>query len=297
MNFYECCNIRRFLRLLLLDAVIFAIFAASFFVGRTILTAAGGSSGSQEKGIPLPAVMYHSVREGTPAEYSVTPQQLEADLKELKRRGYTAVSAEELCLYAQGTGSLPEKPVLITFDDGFYNNLSEALPLLNKYDMCAVVSPVGAYCEVNAPLYPHDPDCSYLTWEDIRVLEASGRVEIGSHTYDMHSLTNGRRGCSKTDGESDEAYSAALTEDIAAMQMLVREQTGIQPIVFAYPFGAISPGNLPVLREQGILLTLTCREEINYITRDPDCLYGIGRFNRSGYYSAEEFADMLENGE
>ena len=59
--------------------------------------------------------------------------------------------------------------------------------------------------------------------------------------------------------------------------------------MFTYPFGAVSRESLPVIRENGFLMTLTCRERANLITRDPDCLYGIGRFNRSGLTTTETF--------
>lgn len=66
-------------------------------------------------------------------------------------------------------------------------------------------------------------------------------------------------------------------------------------MVFAYPFGSLCPESLPVLRDSGILMTLTCREGMNLITRDPDCLYGIFRYNRSGLLSTGEYmADLTQ---
>ena len=53
--------------------------------------------------------------------------------------------------------------------------------------------------------------------------------------------------------------------------------------------------SLPVIRECGFLMTLTCGEQMNYITREPDCLYGIGRYNRSGLYSTDEYMAKLFN--
>ena len=114
------------------------------------------------------------------------------------------VTAEKLISYTRGVGKLPEKPVLITFDDGFYNNLSIALPLLEKHDMRAVVSIVGRYTDDYAAADPHADCYSYLTWADISELAASGRVEIGSHTYDMHSRSGLRQGCAKLPEESND---------------------------------------------------------------------------------------------
>ena len=108
--------------------IIFLIGAVIILWGKTLLTKA-------EEPVRLPVIMYHSICERTPNEYIVTPQQAESDLAWLKEHGYTSVSAQQLIEYTHGKGSLPDKPVLITLDDGFYNNLSEFLPLLEKYDM------------------------------------------------------------------------------------------------------------------------------------------------------------------
>ena len=287
---YHCYSPGRFLRLLVLDAVIFSVCALCFLVGRTVMTFAEGLSGQE---VRLPVIMYHSVGGNAPSEYVVTPEQLEEDLCWLKEHGYTSVTARQICSYTEGRGSLPNRPVLITLDDGFYSNLSVLLPLLEKYDMYAVVSVVGKYTDINAAADPHNTLYSYLTWDDIHELQESGRVEIGNHTYDMHSLSP-RRGCAQMAGESDEDYTAALREDIFALQYALHEHTGTMPFVFAYPFGSVSQAGMPVLREAGMLMALTCREQINTIVRDPECLYGVGRLNRSGLLSTEEFMSKIE---
>ena len=109
----------------------------------------------------------------------------------------------------------------------------------------------------------------------------------------MHSLYGGRKGCARMDGESEDDYRAVLSEDLLKLQAEYRENIGTEPVVFAYPFGSMSRESLPVIRECGFLMTLTCRERANIITRDPNCLYGIGRFNRSGLYSTEEYMEMI----
>ena len=288
---YKCCEVRKLLRLLALDGIIFTLIAGFFMLGRLLLTYAEHSGTSDE--VKLPVIMYHSVCDRQPAEYSVTPQQAESDLKWLRDNGYTAVSADEVIRFTRQKGTLPEKPVMITLDDGSYNNYSEFLPLLEKYDMRAVVSVVGSYADNDAVNDPHEPAYSYLTWEDMKLLTASGRVELGNHTYAMHSLSGGRTGCSKMPGETAEDYRGVLREDIWDMQTETALMTGTTPVVFAYPFGAVSRESIPVIREAGILMTLTCREQVNTITHDPDCLYGIGRFNRSGLYSTASFMDNV----
>ena len=288
---YQERGLKRLGLTLAADLLIIAFCGVFFAIGRLVLLSSAGNGA--EQGVRLPVIMYHSIYSGTPGDYIVTPEQAESDLRWLKDHGYTAVSAEEVIEYTEGHGELPEKPVMITLDDGFYNCLSEYLPLLEKYDMCAVMAIVGKYTDDLAPADPHIPSYSYLTWNDVKELYDSGRIEIASHTYDMHSLKGRRKGCMIAAGESDDDYREALSADISLLQKAVYSRIGVSPKVFAYPFGGISRQSIPVLRSCGIRMTLTCYEKPNMITHDPDCLYGICRYNRSGLYSTEQFMKKL----
>lgn len=286
---YHCISQRKTGFFLALTAV-----AAALWIVLTTVTQALAAPETPPEGIALPVVMYHSICPTT-NDYQLPASALEEDLRYLKAHGYESVSVQQLLAYTKGKGELPEKPILLTFDDGFYNNLSDALPLLEQYDMQAVVSVVGRYTDEIAPADPEVPAYSYLTWDNVRQLQASGRVEIGSHTYDLHSNTQ-RAGCSIILGEDPAAYSAMLREDLTHLQTSAYNETGTSPDVFAYPYGFICRESVPVLKELGFVCTLTCREEINGITRDPSCLYGLGRFHRSPKYSTEEFfTKMLGN--
>ena len=282
---YKCCHIKH---PYIMCALMLTILTVLFGVTRN-----EAFSSAEEEAVELPVIMYHSICDKAPSDYSVTPEQVESDMRWLKEKGYTAVSAEQVIAYTENRGQLPEKPVMITADDGFYNNLSQLVPLLEKYDMCAVISIVGSFTDVYAENDPHNDMYSYLTWDDINTMLASGRIELGNHTYDMHSVDGNRKGCKKLENETEEEYRQNLSADIMRLQEEIKEHTGISPVVFTYPFGAVSKGSLPVLRENGFLMTLTCREAPNYIIRDPQCLYGIFRYNRSGLYSTEKFMNMM----
>lgn len=288
---YECRSAKRFFGLLVLDAVVFSLCAVFFFIGKSLFVSSADTE--NEKSVFMPVIMYHSVFGENPEEYIVTPMQFENDLIWLTENNYTSVTAQQLTDYVNGTGSLPENPVMITLDDGCYNNLSHVLPLLEKYNMHAVVSVVGQYTDVTAENDPHVPDYSYLTWKDIQELIHSGYVEIGNHTYNMHSFRGERHGCAMNPDETEEEYREILYNDISRLQNEIREHTGTTPLVFAYPFGFRSAESSPVMRELGFSITLTCTEKPNYITRTPDCLYGLNRYNRSGFYSTGEFMERV----
>ena len=183
-------------------------------------------------GIKLPIIMYHSIvkNEDRSGEYVITPIELEKDLLYLKQNGYTTVFVNDVIRYVKRGGELPEKPIILSFDDGTYNYREYLLPLLEKYDMKATVSIVGAYTDAACEEAEPDPAYSYLDWQDVSVLRDSGHVEICNHSYDMHNL-EGRRGVGQLEGESYEDYRKIFLNDTTKLQTLCDEHCGFQPNV------------------------------------------------------------------
>ena len=87
-----------------------------------------------EKPIRMPVLMYHSInsKESKAGDYVITPAALRGDLEWLKQNGYQTVVVQDLLDYVEEGTPLPEKPVMITFDDGYYNNYLNAFPLDRK---------------------------------------------------------------------------------------------------------------------------------------------------------------------
>lgn len=285
---YYSWNLKRFLRYLFFDAML--VLAA------ILLTQTGkrhfAAMGSQE-GVSLPILMYHSIAKLPENAYCITPESLEQDLQWLQENHYQTIAPKDLIAYVEGESELPEKPVMLTFDDGFYNNYSLALPLLEKYDMQAVISVVGIFSDVYAPDAPHNDVYSYLTWEDMQTAQKSGRITFGNHTYDLHA-NESRHGCAIQTGESEEDYHQMLFTDVTKLQQRFQEKLDSTPYVFAYPYGFLCDESLPVLRECGFMITMNCLEQTNFITKDPDCLYGLGRYNRPGNQDSNTFlAEIL----
>lgn len=115
----------------------------------------------------------------------------------------------------------------------------------------------------------------------------SGRFEIGVHSYDMHGQKT-RKGSAKNKGESTGQYQAVFRADTEQCLALLAE-CGVDANVYAYPYGAISAESEPVLKDLGFYASLSCREKPNYITKDPDCLWQLGRYNRPSGISTETF--------
>lgn len=248
------------------------------------------STQAHESAVDVPILMYHSILQSENGNcYCLSAAAFRSDLEYLKEHGYQTVFVSQLSDYVLQGRPLPEKPVVITLDDGHLNALTAVLPILEELDMKATVSVVGCYTEKSITENDPNPNYAYLTWQDIEALQNSGRVEIGNHTFQLHELSD-RRGAEKKCNESTACYQALLREDLTRLQTSLTQQCGTTPRVFAYPYGFASPESLDVLKELGFTAALTCKEKINHLTADdPEQLYDLGRYNRPSGVSTGEF--------
>ena len=245
--------------------------------------------------ISVPVAMYHSVTdEGeSPGQYVISPSMLENDLKYLQRQGYQTVTVTDLVAYATAGASLPEKPVMLTFDDGYYNNYSNAYPLLKQYHMRAVLSAVGTLTEQFTESGDTGHEIwSYCTGEQLKEMSNSGVMEIQNHSYDFHSLSP-RRGCLRKSGEDEAAYREIFVSDTKQAQDLFVSLDIPKPVCYTYPYGARNDETDMLVKQCGFVATLSCEEGVAYITRDAACLTGIRRYNRDGRVTSEQFWSNL----
>lgn len=275
-------------------AVIAAVCTLALLIGVGLFAGQGGRSAAAgaEMGVEVPIIMYHSMLKeaARTGPYVVTPDSFESDLQYLTENGYTTIVMQDLIDYVYDNQPLPPKPVMLTFDDGFYNNYLYAFPLLKKYNCKMVLSPIGRYTDQYSEEKDDHANYSYVTWDQINEMRRSGLVEIQNHSYDMHASDKShRKGALRAAGESVEQYRQALTNDVMKMQRRVEEMTGYTPTTFTYPFGAVSREALPVLQELGFKATLICESRVNHITRDPECLFGLGRYRRPGGVDTADF--------
>lgn len=252
---------------------------------------------SEQKGMRLPVVMYHQLTENksTAGKYVLSVDTFEKDLIYLKENGYSSVTLQQLFDYASGAGDLPEKPFMITFDDGCETVYAYALPLLEKYGFTAVCFAIGAVTDKYSQINDHNLSYSNLTWDEIRELCEGGIVDIQSHTYDLHKNANGRSGAQKKKSETFEQYNEFLTSDALKMKEKMIEFTGNAPVAIAYPFGSYSKESKEILKNCGIKAAFTCEEKVNIIKKtESEWLFGLGRYNRPEGISSESFFKKWE---
>lgn len=246
----------------------------------------------------VPIIMYHMVTKNSKlvGKHGIYPAELEADLKYLKDQGYETVVMEDLIAFVRKGKALPKKPIMLTFDDGNSGDYQYLYPLLQQYDMKAVLSILGSatdHCttvaEKDAAANPDKPrKYPHATWPQIKEMADSGRVELQNHSYDLH----GSKGSGQRQGESEADYHKRLKEDLAKMQKRLKEETRAKATTFTYPLGIISDSSQAVLEDIGLVASLSCHDGMNILTEgDLDCLFRLKRDNRP---SGEPVQTVLE---
>jgi len=226
----------------------------------------------------LVVLSYHDVREVLPEPrdpYVMEAAELVNQFAWLKENGYTPVSLQQVLDAREGKAALPAKPVLLTFDDGYRSFHTHVFPLLRLFGYPAVLALVGQWMEnpklgiANAPA--HSP---LLSWEEVRLLSASGLVEIASHSYDMHRSVRanpqGNQLAAATTRiydplaqryEGDAAYEARVRADLQRSAALIQERLGVRPRAIVWPYGSYNVFTRRLAREVGLTVSVGLDDE------------------------------------
>ena len=230
----------------------------------------------------LIVLAYHDVAEPGDAvsrDFAITPRQFADQLVWLRQNGYHPVSIQQI-LQARSTGEpLPANPVLISFDDGYRSVFTNVYPLLQRYQVPAVVSVVGRWLEPQSgPVQYGDGSLdrtAFLSWPQLRQMQASGLVDVASHSYDLHrGITGNPQGNSEPaattrqflgrDGyESEASYRQRLHDDLARNSALIQRQLGRRPRVIAWPYGRYNAVAIRVAEQLGMPIGLSLDDGAN----------------------------------
>lgn len=157
-----------------------------------------------EETLALPILMYHGLttKPKQVNDYFILAKTFENDLKYLKSQGYNSVSMNQVIDYVEKGKPLPAKPIVLSFDDGYCNNYNLGSPLLEKYNMKAVLSVIGKPCQISTDAVYRSEDYCNVTWEQLKAMNDSGLWSIENHTYNLHELECGRKGASRNKNEA-----------------------------------------------------------------------------------------------
>ncbi len=266
---------------------------SAYFITMVSFKAFGESNGNKK----LTVLMYHSILKDTSVnnKYILNLDEFKKDIEAIKDKNLKTVSIKQIKDYVSGkTDDFPDNAVLITFDDGHYNNYLYAYPILKENNMTAVISIIGKLTTDADSEESQSPRYSYLTSSQIKEMTESGVIEIANHSYDMHKITNDRRGSSKSKNETNDMYAERFIADTTLTNKILSERCSIKTNIYTYPFGAISKQTDTLLRKLGYDVTLSCEEGVNNIVQGMN-LMRLKRYNRSGNISSDNFFENKLN--
>lgn len=201
----------------------------------------------------VPVLMYHYI---TPHADNKEPrnnsiinlESFEKGMKYLYDQGYYTATINELEQYVQGKLTLPVKTVVLTFDDGYQNNIMYAYPILKKYGFHATIFVIGNRVQEHTVQF-EPTQKSYLSRDEMK--SSADVFEYHSHTYDLHRknfIKCGRIASSGLD-------VTKIEKDISRMK-----ESGIDSPYFSYPFGEYSTQMIYYLQKNGYRMGFSVRQ-------------------------------------
>lgn len=228
---------------------------------------------AQDEEIRVPILMYHYVSELPPnpdryrRDLTVLPENFAAQLQYLANAGYHTITLDDLYLYWTEGYPLPEKPIILTFDDGYRDAYEIVFPMLLKHGF------TGTFFVLATPAHFEHPD--YLTWAQMKEMSDAG-MDIEAHGRD-HVDLRGR------------SYDY-LVYQILGIQEAIHYHTGRLPRFFCYPSGRYDADVIAVLRSAGYWGAVTTRwgDTVTFADR-----YEMPRIRIRGSDTLESFIEKL----
>lgn len=230
----------------------------------------------------LHVLAYHDVRDDVAAtvdadQYAISTANLISHFQWLREHGFTPVSIEQIVAAGAGGAPLPDKAVLLTFDDGFKSAYTHVLPLLELFDYPAVAAIVTGWIDGDSTVVQAGralTRADFLSWDEVRALADSGLVEIASHSHDLHrGITGNSQGNELPAGvtrryadghyEDAAAHAARVATDLATSARLIAEHAGQPPRVVAWPYGASNEALVSAAEDLGLGVALTLADGRN----------------------------------
>ncbi len=225
----------------------------------------------------VPILMYHSVADASPPElqtWTATPAQFAAQMGWLAEQGYRALTVSQLVQMRQAGQPLPERAIVLTFDDGYANFLSTAMPIMAKHGLASTLYVTTGFVDHQRHLFGTQP--SILTWPQLREIQRNPLVEIGAHTHDHSPL--------------DRLNRADAEREITLPKQRLEQELGQRIESFCYPFGF----NSAAVRAQVKAAGYTSACAIYYRTSAPnEDAFALSRFLIADTTDLNEFAQLV----
>ena len=213
----------------------------------------------------VPVLYYHSVRESADNEVTITPEMLKTQLKYIKDEGYVTLTLSELKGYLLNNSPIPNKSIVLTFDDGYMDNYYSAFPILKDFNMVATI-----FCITS------NLDGSYYLSKDAITEMSNYGIDIQSHTVHHPHLDK-------------MTYDEQLSE-LKDSKKTLESITGKKVDSIAYPFGDFNDDSIKAAKDAGYTLGFTTKRGLS--DRDDNPLK-LDRIYISSKYDMNTFKEIL----
>lgn len=229
----------------------------------------------------IPILMYHSIADRASQQFkdfAVPPALFAEHIEYLHQHGYVPLTVTQLVdrLY-RDRQSLPERPVVLTFDDGFADFFTDALPILKRYNFVATLYiTTGFVGDTSRWLWREgEADRPMLTWDQIREIQRQG-IECGGHTH--------------THPQLDLLPPSAARHEIVQCKRLLEEHLGSSIFSFAYPHGYHNAAVLRAVKDAGYTSACAVKYEMSVETTNP---FAFARLLAGPQTGVDELASLL----
>ncbi len=244
--------------------------------------------------IYVPVLMYHhfqkEVQSNGKSGATITADKFREDMTYLAENDFTPLLPQDLKSIKEGKMDLPEKPVIITLDDGYESAYKIAYPILEETGMKATV-----FVIVGSVENPRKREIKKLEWEQMKEMYDSGVMDIQSHSYNLHNqelkgkyVRNELNGIQKGLIECKAQYNYRVGGDIEKSIELIEENVGNDVLCFSYPYGVYEEWGEDILEKKGVMFAFGTRYGVGDLK---DNLYYIIRFSVG---MSTDLGDLLE---
>jgi biofilm PGA synthesis lipoprotein PgaB len=238
---------------------------------------------------------WHDIRDNVRETFKTWPESTAVDTKDLvqqlswiEQNGYHPVSLQQIVDARAGKTPLPDKAVLLTFDDGFESMYTKVFPLLKQFNYPALIAIVGDWIQTpqNQPVHFGDitvPRAQFLNWDQVREMTKSGLIEVASHTHSLHQgVQSNPQGnlmpaavsrvyqSQNAQYEDDAHYTKRVTADLKKSADLIERETGKRPRAIVWPYGASNQFANKFAAQVGMPISLNLEPGPNTTQDDPN---------------------------
>lgn len=195
----------------------------------------------------IPVLMYHEVAHIIKNKWTISPSMFKEQIKYLVKNGFETITPSDLYEFLLNSKELPEKPIILTFDDGREGVLEYAAPLLEENNFNAVFYITTDWVEGrNIP--DSEAYSKFMTWENIKELSKKGFI-IGSH--------------GKTHVDLTKSNDEQLNEEIRGSKKIIEEKINKKIEDFSYPCGLFDETVVKKVKESNYMTAVTTRSTLN----------------------------------